>query len=160
MISSAIDGLGFEAALQTSIRASELMLEKFKGTAEQNYISGLPQIFEELEGLGGSMATESQLGYINQQLGTSLESRESVLAAFAIMKLSMPDPITAALTAAKLGGDSDTIAALSAAMVAAFGGWGQKEQDASKLVSSVNNLDLLTRAVGLAKLRNNHEHEL
>jgi ADP-ribosylglycohydrolase len=160
MISCAIDGLGFEAALQSSIRASELMLEKFNGTAEQNYIARLPQIFRELESLGGSIATEGHLAYIDQQLGTSLESRESVLAAFAIMKLSMPDPISAALTAAKLGGDSDTIAALSSAMVAAFGGWGQKEQDASKLVSSVNNLDLLTRAAGLAKLRNNHQHEL
>jgi ADP-ribosylglycohydrolase len=89
-----------------------------------------------------------------------LESRESVLAAFAITKLSMPDPFSAALSAAKLGGDSDTIAALSAAMVAAFGGWGQKEQDASTLVCSVNNLDLFSRAVGLAKLRNNHQHEL
>jgi ADP-ribosylglycohydrolase len=160
MISSAIDGLGFEAALQTSIRASELMLEKFNGTAEQNYISGLPQVFQELAGLGDSMVTESQLAYIDQQLGTSLESRESVLAAFAITKLSMPDPISAALAGAKLGGDSDTIAALSAAMVAAFGCWGQKEQDASKLVSSINALDLFSRAVGLEKLRNNHQHEL
>jgi ADP-ribosylglycohydrolase len=160
MISSAIDGLGFVAAIQTSIRASDLMLEKFNGRAEQNYIARLPQIFEELESLGGSIPTDGHLAYIDRQLGTSLESRESVLAAFAITKLSMPEPISAALSAAKLGGDSDTIAALSATMVAAFGGWGQKEQDASKLVSSVNDLDLLSRAVGLAKLRNNHQHEL
>jgi hypothetical protein len=45
-------------------------------------------------------------------------------------------------------------------MVAAFGVWGQKEMDASELVSSINDLDLFSRAVGLANLRNNHQHEL
>jgi ADP-ribosylglycohydrolase len=160
MISSAIDGLDFEAALQTSIRASELMLERFNGKSEANYIARLPQIIEELEGLGDLKETEALLQYVDEQIGTSLESRESVLAAFAVASLSMPEPLTAAQNGAKLGGDSDTIGALASSMVAAFGTWGQTEQDVSKLVSSINDLDLFSRAVGLANLRNNHEHEL
>lgn len=159
MISSGIDGLSFEAAVETAVKASSLMLKKFEGNRDDNFILWLPGIFEELEKIGDSIEIESCLAYIDKTIGTSLESRESVLAAFAIAKLSMPHPFSAALNAAKLGGDSDTIAALAAAVVAAFGGWGQREQDAAELVSSTNNLDMFSRAVGLAKLRNNHQHE-
>jgi ADP-ribosylglycohydrolase len=160
MISSAIDGFSFEDAIETSIQASYLTLERFNGSLEDNYILRLPQIFQEIQGLGDSINPGTCLEYINENIGTSLESRQSVLAAFAIAKLSLPEPISAAINAAKLGGDSDTIGALATSLVAAFGTWGQKEQDASELVSSINNLDLLSRAVGLAKLRNNHQHEL
>ena len=160
MISSGIDGLDFEAALQTAISASELMLGKYNGASEANYISRLPQIIEELENLGDSKDTEALLQYVDEQIGTSLESRESVLAAFAVAKVSHSGPMTAARNGAKLGGDSDTIGALATSMVAAFGVWGQKEMDASELVSSINDLDLFSRAVGLANLRNNHQHEL
>jgi ADP-ribosylglycohydrolase len=158
MISSGIDGLAFDTALEKAISASELVLERYQGRVEDNYICRLPSIFKEIEALGKQSDASNYLQYIDNEIGTSLQSRESVLAAFAIAKIGYPSPVHAAQNAAKLGGDSDTIGALASAMLAAFGFWGEQEQIASKLVQKVNSIDFQSRSMGLAYLRNNQHH--
>jgi ADP-ribosylglycohydrolase len=75
-------------------------------------------------------------------VGTSLAAQESIPAAFAILALHPDDPWQACLTAASLGGDSDTIAAMTGAIAGACHGMDRWPGDAVRTVREVNNLDL------------------
>lgn len=158
MISAGLQGENFDAAIDLALEASKLMMSHFPNSSAANYILRLPKIFDDISRLGKSAKENSVLEYIDAEIGTSMESSESILAAFATAWSSAPSPISAATNAAKLGGDSDTIAALAASMLAAFGGWGEAEQHASELITRVNEVDFQTRAVGLWNLRNNQKH--
>jgi ADP-ribosylglycohydrolase len=59
---------------------------------------------------------------IYTQVGTSLATQESVPAAFAVLAAVPDDPWRACLLAASLGGDSDTIAAMTGAIAGACHG--------------------------------------
>jgi ADP-ribosylglycohydrolase len=76
-----------------------------------------------------------------------------VPAAFAILALHPDEPWQACLTAASLGGDSDTIAAMTGAIAGACHGLDQWPQHAVQTVREINNLDLETVADKLLALR-------
>ena len=59
---------------------------------------------------------------LQRDCGTSVESNESVAAAFAIATRFFDDPTRALCFAASLGGDTDTIAAITGAMLGAWHG--------------------------------------
>lgn len=75
-------------------------------------------------------------------VGTGLATQESVPAAFAIASRHPGNPWRAGLLAARLGGDSDTIAAMAMAMVGACTGLDALPAHAVATVKSVNALDL------------------
>jgi ADP-ribosylglycohydrolase len=83
-------------------------------------------------------------------VGTSLATQESVPAAFA---MHPDDPWQACLTAASLGGDSDTIAAMTGAIAGACHGMDSWPADAVRTVREVNQLELETYADKLLALR-------
>jgi ADP-ribosylglycohydrolase/sugar/nucleoside kinase (ribokinase family) len=70
---------------------------------------------------GGGSHTAA-LRSVADRFGTSPATRESVPAAFAVAALAGGDVVRAAWLGARLGGDSDTIAAMAAAMVGAAAG--------------------------------------
>ena len=86
-------------------------------------------------------------------IGTSIATQESVPAAFAILALHPDDPWQACLTAASLGGDSDTIAAITGAIAGACHGVDRWPQEAVQTVREINNLDLEMYADKLLALR-------
>jgi ADP-ribosylglycohydrolase len=86
-------------------------------------------------------------------VGTSLAVQESVPAAFAILALHPDDPWQACLTAASLGGDSDTIAAMTGAIAGACHGIDNWPSDAVRTVAEINNVDLEMYAEKLPALR-------
>ena len=86
-------------------------------------------------------------------VGTSLAAQESIPAAFAILALHPDDPWQACLTAASLGGDSDTIAAMTGAVAGACHGMDRWPGDAVRTVREVNNLELEPIADRLLALR-------
>lgn len=86
-------------------------------------------------------------------VGTSLATQESVPAAFAVLALHPDDPWQACLTAASLGGDSDTIAAMAGAIAGACHGMDSWPPDAVRTVVETNNLDLDLVAEKLLALR-------
>jgi ADP-ribosylglycohydrolase len=75
-------------------------------------------------------------------VGTSLATQESVPAAFAVLALHSDNPWQACLTAASLGGDSDTIAAMVGAIAGACHGMDSWPRDAVATVRDTNQLDL------------------
>ena len=86
-------------------------------------------------------------------IGTSLATQESVPAAFAMLLLHPDDPWEACCAAASLGGDTDTIAAMTGAMAGAIHGVGAFPAEAVATVRQVNDLDLERRVDALLALR-------
>jgi ADP-ribosylglycohydrolase len=86
-------------------------------------------------------------------VGTSLATQESVPAAFAVLALHPDDPWQACLTAASLGGDSDTIAAMVGAIAGACHGIDAWPLEAVETVRETNQLDLEIVAEKLLALR-------
>jgi ADP-ribosylglycohydrolase len=85
--------------------------------------------------------------------GNSVASRESVPAAFGIVRLAGGDPWRAAVIAANFGDDTDTIGAMACAMAGACGGIAAFPADKVAQVMEVNGLDLAPVAAGLLDLR-------
>ena len=74
-------------------------------------------------------------------------------AAFAVLALHPNDPWQACLTAASLGGDSDTIAAMAGAIAGACHGIDAWPLEAVQTVREINQLELETPADKLLALR-------
>lgn len=161
IISAGIDGLPWNESLEVGFIAAEVLTERWGASPSENIFSGLPEniLFEveHVSALGGKMAA---LEFIDTNIGTSLESRESVVAALAVALLAEGRAINAAQLGAALGGDSDTIAAIASAMVASSGHWGQDEVEAAYFVSQQNNLDFSAMAARLYDLRQNYSDDI
>jgi ADP-ribosylglycohydrolase len=85
--------------------------------------------------------------------GNSVASRESIPAAFAIVRLAGGDPWRAAVIAANFGDDTDTIGSIACAMAGACGGMAAFPADKVAQVVAVNGLDLAPLVAGLLDLR-------
>lgn len=94
---------------------------------------------------------EASLDRIARLVGTSLNTQESVPAAFGILSVFPDDAWAAVCAAASLGGDSDTVAAMVGAIAGATGGSFPAEAIAT--VESVNHLDLVSVVDELLALR-------
>ena len=79
--------------------------------------------------------------------------RQSGSAAFAVLALHPQDPWQACLTAASLGGDSDTIAAMAGAIAGACHGMDAWPLEAVETVRETNQLELEILAENLLALR-------
>jgi len=89
------------------------------------------------------------------QLGTSVAAGESVPMAFAIARLSGNNAWNAAVTSANIGGDTDTIGAISAAMVGACTGAHELPPLKVAMVVATNGLELSSIVEGLLAIRAN-----
>jgi len=107
-------------------------------------------------------ASAAQLGHwaagadvIYRLVGSSLATQESVPAAFAVAAAGMGDPWLACRMAASLGGDCDTIAAMTGAICGACRGLESFPGSARSTVTRVNARDLGLEglAVGLLAVR-------
>jgi ADP-ribosylglycohydrolase len=90
---------------------------------------------------------------LDQVVGTSVAANESVVAAFALVTALGSDVRAALTTAASLGGDTDTIAAICGAVLGAQSGVTGLPPDLLAQVRQVNQLDLGTTVDGLLALR-------
>ncbi|MEU1293673.1 ADP-ribosylglycohydrolase family protein [Streptomyces sp. NPDC005840] len=86
-------------------------------------------------------------------VGTSVASQESVPAAFAVLAVADGDPWRAALLAANLGGDSDTIGAIAGAVAGSVTGLAGLPADAVETLRTVNALGLEPLTTRLLALR-------
>ena len=103
------------------------------------------------------LSAEGVVNLLPILVGTSLATWESVPAAFAVASSFADDPWLACRVAASLGGDSDTIAAMTGAIVGAVGGVEVFPELARETVTQVNELDLDEMVTQLLALRNHPE---
>ncbi|SDK64725.1 ADP-ribosylglycohydrolase [Glycomyces sambucus] len=85
-------------------------------------------------------------------VGTSVAAQESVVAALALAAAST-DPWTTLRTAARAGGDTDTVAAMAGAVLGAVHGAAAWPADALAVVQDRNRLDLASLCTGLLAVR-------
>jgi ADP-ribosylglycohydrolase len=104
-------------------------------------------------GLARGLGTADLIDVVYRLVGTSLATQESVPAAFAVLAACPADPWLACRVAASLGGDTDTIAAITGAVAGACHGAGAFPAQARRTIDEVNRLDLDGLAAGLLTLR-------
>ena len=148
-VSGGIGGASAAQAATLGIRAAEL------GQRRGDWIAGAV-VARRIAWAVGLMDPDDHDGSVRdivELIGTSLATQESVPAAFAVLALHPDDPWQACLTAASLGGDSDTIAAMAGAIAGACHGMDGWPADAVRTVLEINNLDLDLVAEKLLALR-------
>ncbi|HUG61429.1 MAG TPA: ADP-ribosylglycohydrolase family protein, partial [Methylomirabilota bacterium] len=84
---------------------------------------------EDARAVVAGLGPEDGSAAIASHVGTSVACQESVPAAFAVVDLAGGDPWRAAVIAANLGGDTDTIGAIAAGMAGASRGSSVLPQD-------------------------------
>jgi len=104
-------------------------------------------------GLATGLDQDQLIDIVYRLVGTSLATQESVPAAFAVAAACPGDPWLACRIAASLGGDSDTIAAMTGAICGACHGAGAFPDAARRTVAQVNGLDLDPLADHLLAIR-------
>ncbi len=104
-------------------------------------------------GLVSGLDREQVIDVVYRLVGTSLATQESVPAAFAVAAAVPDDPWLACRVAASLGGDCDTIAAMTGAVCGACHGAAAFPQAARDTVDRVNGLNLDALAGDLLAVR-------
>jgi len=104
-------------------------------------------------GLVAGLPQHRVLDTVYRLVGTSLATQESVPAAFAVAAAVPGDPWLACRLAASLGGDCDTIAAMTGAICGACHGAGAFPAAARDQVARVNGLDFGPLADDLLAIR-------
>jgi ADP-ribosylglycohydrolase len=104
-------------------------------------------------GLVAGLGPEPTMDAVYRLVGTSVATQESVPAAFAVATASPDDPWLACRVAASLGGDCDTIAAMTGAICGACRGVAAFPAGALSTVARVNDLGLEQLAADLLAVR-------
>jgi ADP-ribosylglycohydrolase len=148
-VSAGVEGAGWPDAADVGVAAAR------EGARHGSYVPGADvsrRITWAIE-LVQDADDDTLLELVDGLVGTGVATQEAVPAAFAVASRAARDPWRAALLAARLGGDSDTIAAMAGAMVGACTGLAALPGDAVDLVREVNSLDLEPLVDDLLRLR-------
>jgi len=117
-ISAAIDGRGWNEAAECGVEAARAARSVGAWTAAPDIAARIVWARELVAGVNEHTAITA----IIELVGTSVASQESIPAAFAVVAAANGDPWRAAVIAANLGGDTDTIGAIAGAMAGAAAG--------------------------------------
>ena len=148
-ISAGIDGATFAQALSFALSAARLGQERGYYAAGANIAERILWAIE----LVCQLDEASALDAIVDLIGTGVTTQEAVPAAFAIAKRWSDNPWQACLIAARLGGDSDTIGAITGAILGACTGESAFPLSAIAMVARTNRLDLESLADQLTAMR-------
>lgn len=152
VISRGIGGANFETALPDALAAAR----RGGGWGAAEGEADMAGRIEAALALACS-GSEADLAH---DIGTSVASRESVATAFGIVRLAKSDPWRAAVIAANIGDDTDTIGAIACAMSGACSGLRSFPEDKALRVVEANRLDLARVASGLLAIRERRAAEM
>jgi ADP-ribosylglycohydrolase len=152
-VSEGIEGSSMEKVIDKACEAAVLGSRRGHWIAGADVALRIRWAIDLVHGLNA----ESVVDLLPILVGTSLATWESVPAAFAVASAFSDEPWLACRVAASLGGDSDTIAAMTGAIVGALCGVDVFPEVARDTVSRVNDLNLDEMARQLLSLRNRSE---
>jgi len=136
-VSAGIDGDPLPVAISRGVAAAASAAGRGHWAAGADVAARISWATGLTTGLGQGQLIET----VNRLVGTSLATQESVPAAFAVAAAIPDDPWLACRLAASLGGDCDTIAAMTGAICGACHGAGAFPAAARETVARVNGLD-------------------
>jgi len=148
-VSAGLDGAGLAGAVSLAVAAAEQAASRGHWVAAADVAARLSWAV----GLVPGLPAGSVIDVVYRLVGTSLATQESVPAAFAVLAASPDDPWQACRIAASLGGDCDTIAAMTGAIAGACHGAGAFPPAARDLIDQVNKLSLADLADDLLAVR-------
>ena len=148
-VSAGLDGAGFDDAVTIAVAAARTGAELGAWVAGADVATRI----EWAVGLGRDAAGDDGLVTFLDLVGTSLQTQESVPAAFGLLARAEGRGWDAALAGAAAGGDTDTIAAMAGAIGGAIGGTAAFPAEAIQTVVRINTLDLGPVVDGLLALR-------
>jgi ADP-ribosylglycohydrolase len=124
-VSLGVSGGDWRAASSHAVAAAKL------GAALGHWVTGgdIAQRILWAQELVRGKAEKEAIKLIVDLVGTGVASQESVPAAFAVLEVAQGDAWRAAVIAANLGGDTDTIGAIAAGMAGACAGLSKLPQD-------------------------------
>jgi ADP-ribosylglycohydrolase len=144
VISQGVAGVAFEDSLPLALRAAALGNARGAPVGEADMAGRIA--------LALQVAADGEAA-LAERIGTSVQSHQSVAAAFGVVRLARGDPWQAALIAANIGDDTDTIGAIACAMAGACAGIAAFPEDQVDEVLRINWLDFSQVARGLLALR-------
>ncbi len=150
VISCGVDGLDFKSAVNSALEAAEAGQHRGYPEGAQDMAARIASALDLAD--RGSAADE-----LARKTGTSVAAHESVPAAFGIVRLAEGDPWQAALIAANVGDDTDTIGAIAGAMAGACAGCSVFPDDKVREVRAANDLPVEQVAKDLLGLRARQE---
>ncbi|RIX30386.1 ADP-ribosylglycohydrolase family protein [Amnibacterium setariae] len=149
VVSAGVEGRDLPVAAALGIAAARAGARRGRWVAGAEVAARISWSVE----LAGRRDVPTAVDRVVRLIGTSLATQESVPAAFAMLLLHPDDPWAACCAAASLGGDTDTIAAMTGAMAGAIHGVDAFPTDAVATVRAVNDLRLDERVDALLALR-------
>ena len=147
VISCGLEGQGFDTAVETASQAAKEGQSRGHAVGESDMAARIAHALCVAE-------KDTDINDFAAEIGTSVASHESVAAAFGVVRLAGGDPWKAALIAANIGDDTDTIGAISGAMAAACSGSAAIPRHAIDTILTANSLPLEDTAQCLLALRN------
>jgi ADP-ribosylglycohydrolase len=148
-VSVGVAGGTLEEGIEAAIEAARLGAGRGHWVAGADVASRIDWVVR----LAGGNEPEATLNWIASLIGTSLATQEAVPAAFGVLAAYPGEPWAASCAAASLGGDADTIAAMTGAMAGAFAGMMGLPREAIATVREVNDIDFDPLAASLVGLR-------
>jgi len=149
-VSAGIDGDPLPLAIGRAVAAAASAASRGHWTAGADVAARIAWATGVVTGLPQRQVIDT----VYRLVGTSLATQESVPAAFAVAAAVPGDPWLACRLAASLGGDCDTIAAMTGAICGACHGVGAFPAAARDQVARVNGLDFSPLADDLLAIRN------
>lgn len=148
-VSAALEGADTDQALETALDLSA------QGASRGSWIAGasIPARVRAFRAPLRALEPAARDEFLRDVVGTSAQSQESVVAALLPVDLGREDPFGALCTAASLGGDTDTVAAMAGAVLGALHGTDAFPPAMTAQVREVNGLDLAPLAEELLALR-------
>lgn len=146
VVSQGIDGASFEQAVPRALQAAMLGQKRGHATGHGDVAGRIRAALD----LAASGATEEVFA---ATVGTSVASAQSVAAAFGLVRMAGGAPWGAALIAANIGDDTDTIGAIAGAMAGACCGSQGVPPEVRATLMAENCLPIDALAADLVALR-------
>lgn len=136
-VSAGIDGADTTGAIESAVAAAR------EGEARGHWVAGgsIPARLEAFREQAHRLDGDAFESFLYDVVGTSVQSQESVVAALLLVERGAESPFDALCTAASLGGDTDTVAAMAGAVLGAVHGIGAFPDAAVRRVLEVNGLE-------------------
>jgi ADP-ribosylglycohydrolase len=147
-VSVGVEGGSAARMITTAVRAADLAATRARSVPGEPLGRRIAWGIRRLQGV----ARDGWLHEVDTVIGTDVAADQSVVAAFALFAVG-PSAWEAVCLAAQVGGDTDTIAAITGALAGACGGAGVWPRDAASTVQRVNRLDLEAVTSALLRLR-------
>lgn len=148
-VSAGVSGAGWRDALTLAVEAARRASRQGHWTAGADIAARIAWALDLVEG----RARDEALQQVIDLVGTSVASQESVPAAFAVLSIARGDAWEAAVLAANLGGDTDTIGAIAAGIAGACCGLSRLPADKIAALRGFDAVAVHSLVAGLVERR-------